>query len=104
MNRRVGWALLALALGSATCGAWARGPWRADQGNTPGWFFMTPAERVEHQARIRGFRSYDECQRYRDEHHRLILERAREAGREAGGGRDFCAHLLPPDDERRTQQ
>jgi hypothetical protein len=75
-------------------GAWAQGPWRASRDNTPGWQLMTPAERVEHQARIRSFSNYDECAAYRHEHRRLILERAQAAGKIPGmGRRDFCAHL-----------
>lgn len=93
MIRQVGLALLFLVLGSPAADAWARGPWRANEGNTPGWHFMTPAERIEHQARIRGFKTYEECRLYQDAHHQLIVQRARAAGREAGGGRDFCAHL-----------
>ena len=42
-------------------GALARGPWRASETNTRGWQFMTPEERIEHQAKVRGFTSYEEC-------------------------------------------
>lgn len=31
----------------------AAGPWRAHEGNSPGWRLLTPAERVEHQRRLR---------------------------------------------------
>lgn len=79
-----------LAVGDAQ----AQGPWRASRNNTPGWEFLTPVERVEHQARIRGFSHYEECAAYRAEHRRIILERAQAAGKTAGSGRrDFCAHL-----------
>lgn len=74
----------------------ARGPWRASEENTRGWQLMTPEERIEHQARIRGFTHYEECRAYQLEHHRLMAERARERGLALpGGGRDICAHLKP---------
>ena len=81
--------LLAVFAGMAE----ARGPWRASEGNSAGWQFMSPEERIEHQARIRGFRTYDDCQAYRQQHHALMEERARAAGQTLRHGRDFCAHL-----------
>lgn len=74
--------------------ALARGPWRADEGNTTGWDLMSPEERVEHQARIRGFKSYEPCQAYQQEHHRLMVAKATERGlNPPGHRRDFCEHL-----------
>lgn len=88
--------IAAVAVGACST-VFARGPWRASEGNTPGWYFMTPEERIEHQAKIRSFKTYEECQAYREEHHRLMEARARVEGKTAGGGRrDFCAHLLQP--------
>jgi len=58
----------------------AGAPWRAHEGNSPGWRYLTPAERVEHQRRLRGFTSLADCKAYLIEHHRLIAERARRAG------------------------
>lgn len=79
-----------LLIGSAQ----ARGPWRATETNTRGWQFMTPEERIEHQAKIRGFKTYEECRTYQVEHHRLMEERARQRGMALpSGGQDFCAHL-----------
>ena len=97
MNRRI--LLLALAALSLTLAgsAFARGPWRASEQNTTGWYLMTPEERIEHQARIRSFRTYDECHAYQVEHHQLMEARAREQGRQLSGGhRDICEHLRPP--------
>ncbi|MDS4015981.1 MAG: hypothetical protein RKP46_16760 [Candidatus Accumulibacter sp.] len=72
----------------------AGGPWRASEANTRGWQLMTPEERIEHQARIRGFRTYEECQRYRLAHHEQMEERARQRGLELPRGkRDICEHL-----------
>jgi hypothetical protein len=89
MNRLLPVVLLALAAPAA-----AGGPWRASETNTRGWQLMTPEERIEHQARIRGFRSYDECRSYQLEHHRLMEERARQRGLELPRGRrDVCEHL-----------
>ena len=56
------------------------GPWRATEHNSVGWQFMTPDERVEHQRRLRGFRSYEECRAYQQAHHARMEERARQAG------------------------
>lgn len=97
MNRIVALALL-LALATPTAGS---GPWRASETNTRGWQLMTPEERIEHQARIRGFRSYAECRNYQLEHHRLMEERARQRGLELPRGRrDICEHLQPPAEPR----
>lgn len=69
-------------------------PWRADEGNTRGWMLMSPQERIEHQARVRGFTDYDACQAYRAEHHALMVQRARERGLSLPGGHwDFCDRL-----------
>ncbi len=74
--------------------ALAQGPWRATRDNTPGWQWLTPAERIEHQARIRGFSDYETCALYRREHRQLVSERAQAAGQQVGPGRhDFCKHL-----------
>ena len=76
--------------------AHAFGPWRANEGNTRGWQLMSPEERIEHQAKVRNFTRYDECHDYQVAHHRLMQERAERMGLSPpGGGRDFCAHLLP---------
>ncbi|QID19350.1 hypothetical protein G3580_18060 [Nitrogeniibacter mangrovi] len=84
-------ALLGLAM-AASVGA--RGPWRADEGNTVGWQLMSPEERIEHQARIRSFTDYDACHAYQLEHHRLMEARAAERGlRLPSVRRDACAHL-----------
>lgn len=88
--------LLMACLLAACASSLARGPWRASDQNTSGWDLMSPEERIEHQARIRGFKSYDECQAYRREHHQAMEERARREGRQLGAGRrDFCSHLSP---------
>jgi len=85
--------LVSVAWGSAV----AAGPWHANEENTRGWQLMSPEERIEHQARIRGFTRYEDCLAYRTEHHRLMVERAASAGLQLRqGGRDFCEHLRPP--------
>ena len=97
MNRSI--LPLALAALSITLAgsALARGPWRASEHNTSGWYYMTPEERIANQARIRGFRTYDECHAYQVEHHQLMENRAREQGRQLSGGhRDICEHLRSP--------
>ena len=60
--------------------ALAAGPWAADQSNTTGWQLMTPAERTEHQTRMRSFQTYEECKTYQQEQHARMETRAKEKG------------------------
>jgi hypothetical protein len=86
---------LACALAVAAAGAHA-GPWRASDGNTSGWAYMTPKERLEHQATVRAFTDPEACRAYQLRHHAAMAERARAAGQSlAPGHRDLCAHLRP---------
>lgn len=72
----------------------AAGPWRADAQNSAGWQFMTPAERVEHQRRMRTFSTLDECKAYQAEHHEKMAQRARGAGIQLRPREDSgCAQL-----------
>ena len=72
------------------------GPWRAEEGNTRGWQLMTPQERIEHQARVRGFADYTSCDTYRTRHHAVMVERARRRGLALPGSHwDFCDRLQP---------
>ena len=97
MNR----VLIITLLLSAAATAQARGPVRASETNTRGWQLMTPDERIEHQAKIRGFTTYEECRNYRGTHHQLMEERARERGMALPQGRrDICEHLRPVEDSR----
>ena len=63
--------------------------------NTFGWGMMSPEERAEHMTRMRGMSSYEDCAAYRDEHHRLMAERAQARGGRmpANPRRDMCAGL-----------
>jgi hypothetical protein len=63
--------------------------------NTYGWSMMTPAERQAHMARMRSFTSRAECHAYVADHHRLMVERARQRGMymPASPRRDPCAGL-----------
>ena len=77
-------------------GAQAKGPWAANQGNTWSWSLMTPEERIEHQNKMRGFKTYDECKTYQEEHHKLMEARAKEKGVAlpmGKGGRYGCDHM-----------
>ena len=57
---------------------------------------MSPAERLDHQAKVRGFARYEDCRAYQIGHHREMEERAHQLGLPLPGvGRDFCAHLQP---------
>ena len=81
--------------------ALASGPVRASEVNTRGWQLMTPEERIEHQSRIRGFKTYEECRGYQNSHHQLMEERARQRGMALPRGRrDICEHLQPADGSR----
>lgn len=69
-------------------------PWRADEDNTRGWMLMSQQERIEHQARVRGFTDYEACKAYRKQHHELMEQRARERGlKMSDDHRDFCSRL-----------
>ena len=86
-----------LTLFGASGAALGAGPWRADEGNTRGWMFMSPKERIEHQAKIRSFGNYDDCHAYQVAHHQLMQERAAREGQTLPEhGRDVCAHLRRP--------
>lgn len=89
--------ITALAIGVFLVGtAEARGPWRASETNTRGWQLMTPEERIEHQSRIRGFGTLEECRSYQRLHHQLMEERAKQRAMALSeGGRDICEHLKP---------
>lgn len=93
--------LIITLLLSLAAAAQARGPVRASEANTRGWQLMTPEERIEHQSRIRGFTSYEECRSYQVGHHQLMEERARQRDMALPrGGRDICEHLRPLEDTR----
>lgn len=69
------------------------GRWGSDF--TPGWSMMTPAERQEHQARMKSMATYDECKAYMDQHHQQMVDRAKEKHRSAPAQprHDACAGL-----------
>jgi hypothetical protein len=64
---------------------------------TPGWAMMTPAERDAHRQQMLNATTVDECRRIRDEHLKLMAERARGRGMANMpiGRRDACATLAP---------
>jgi hypothetical protein len=101
MRTRMDRVLIITLLLSVAAAAQARGPVRASEGNTRGWQLMTPEERIEHQSKIRGFKTYEECRNYQVAHHRRMEERARARGIDLPrGGRDICEHLQPAGDSR----
>ena len=78
--------------------AMAAGPVRASEGNTSGWDWMTPRERLEHQAAVRAFTDYTACRAYQIKHHETMEARARASGqtlKPASERRDICEHLRP---------
>jgi hypothetical protein len=70
---------------------------RAGAGVTPGWALMTPAERTEHQTRMRSMKTHEECKTYMGQHHEQMVARAKEKGVTVPGQprRDPCAGLKP---------
>jgi hypothetical protein len=54
--------------------------WRFNADNTTGWSLMTAEERTAHRDRMLSFKTYDECQAYRTEHHAAMQARAKEKG------------------------
>lgn len=98
MKRKLARSLLITTLLLSVGHAEARGPWRASEENTRGWLLMTPPERIEHQARIRSFSTWEACLAYQQAHHLEMESRAKEKGLALSpGGRDICAHLKPAD-------
>lgn len=49
-------------------------------GMTPGWKLMSQTERTQHREKMLSLKSYDECKSYVEEHHKQMLERAKEKG------------------------
>ena len=85
-----------LLLSGGTPGA--AGPLRASERNTSGWAYMTPQERLEHQATVRAFTDYDACRAYQRRHHEAMAARAQASGqalKPESERRDICAHLRP---------
>ncbi len=65
---------------------------------TPGWSFMTPAERDEHRTQMRSMKTYEECKAYVDKQHEQMAARAKDKGGKplAQPRRDPCAGLKKP--------
>ena len=88
--------LIAITMLAGGSSASTAAPWRADEGNTRGWDLMSPMERIEHQARVRGFTDYQACRAYQLQHHQGMVERATKRGLSLPtSGRDICDHLKP---------
>ena len=99
MNDRSIWAaILGLALawpamaqpgGAGCCAGMRMGP-----NNSSGWSMMTPQEREQHQAKVAGLKSVDECNAYMTEHRAKMAERAKERGVKLPEPRDsMCAPM-----------
>lgn len=61
-----------------------------------GWQLMTPKERQQHRAKMQSMKTEEERMAYREEHHKLMQQRAQERGltlpdrpRRQGGGQGF---------------
>lgn len=68
--------------------------WRAAQGNTYGFAFMTPQERAEHQAKMGSAKTYGECKAYLDDHRSKMEARAKQQGKTLNHMRaDPCADM-----------
>lgn len=68
---------------------------RMGPNNTTGWAHMTKQERMEHQEKMRSMQSHDECTAYVEQHHAMMVERAKEKGRSmpAKPRQDPCAAM-----------
>ena len=69
---------------------------RSGTGFTPGWNMMTKEERAAHQAAMAGMKSQGDCVSYMEQHHKQMMERARERGLPGPGGSsrtDLCNGL-----------
>jgi hypothetical protein len=51
-----------------------------DRTYTQGWTLMTAQERAEWQTKMRSLRTFGECVAARDEHQKLMTDRAKEKG------------------------
>jgi hypothetical protein len=58
----------------------AAGVVRAGPGYTMGWALMTPDEQREHRAKMNAMTNAKFCTDYVAQHHRLMVERAKELG------------------------
>jgi hypothetical protein len=97
-------AALCAALSTSAFAQSAAGPGPAGKGhggmhmgsnNTSGWAYMTKQERIEHQKKMRSMQNHDECTAYVEQHHAMMVERAKEKGRSmpAEPRQDSCATL-----------
>jgi hypothetical protein len=68
---------------------------RANVYNTPGWQLMSKQERQEHRDKMRGMKSFDDCQAYITQHHADMEARAKEQGKSLSGQarHDVCNYL-----------
>jgi len=96
MKKALGGVALVGLLLTMVSAAHARGPLRANEGNTSGWQLMSHKERLEHQSKVRSFRTYEPCRAYQIEHHQLMQARAKAQGAALPKeGRDICEYLRP---------
>jgi len=77
MKHYLGYVLSAVLLIAAT----AVPAFAGDEGmQVYGWQLMSEQERAEHRAKMQGFKTEEERERYRMEHHNMMQERAKERG------------------------
>lgn len=62
---------------------------------TPGWSLMSWKERNDHRKKMLSIKSFEECENYLGEHHRLMEERAKKRGKSPllAPRRDACAAI-----------
>jgi hypothetical protein len=48
--------------------------------NTSGWSMMSADERKAHHDKMMGMKSVSDCKSYHDEHHQMMMSRAKEKG------------------------
>lgn len=71
------------------------GQMRAGPGYTMGWSMMTPEERMQNRNKMMSFTSAKECRAYVEQHHQLMVARAKARGMAmpAAPMHDPCAGL-----------
>jgi hypothetical protein len=87
--------VFAQAAGEPGSGGKGHAGMRMGPNNTTGWTHMTKQERMEHQEKMRSMQSHDECTAYVEQHHAMMVERAKEKGRSmpAKPRQDPCAAM-----------
>ncbi len=72
--------LVAMVFSGSALAQWGGRGYRFNQGNTPGWTLMTPAERTAYRDQMLSAKTYRECHTIWVTHRKAMEARAREKG------------------------